>query len=84
MGSVDKATFNVSVKLYVKVPIFGRVNIATIAGSLRKGVTVKINVAVASGSATLSLQGKVLYIELKLKVKFIGNIGGKYKLLTLP
>jgi hypothetical protein len=90
-GSIVIADLSVSVTLYAKVPVAGRVQLTTIRGSLKgQGITAKINVKIAQGTATLYVKQNSsgnhdLYIRIQLKVKFIGNIGGgEYKLVTLP
>ncbi|CCO31455.1 hypothetical protein BN14_05497 [Rhizoctonia solani AG-1 IB] len=88
-GTVDPENLAVKASLYVSVPLAGRVKITSLEGSLKTGVTAKINVAVASGSANLHIKeegGKnVLYVNAKVKVRLVGekNIPDT-RLVTLP
>ncbi|KAF8689638.1 hypothetical protein AX14_003280 [Amanita brunnescens Koide BX004] len=82
----DKRT--VGTQLYVKIPILGRVKLASLAGNLKgdpKDVTASIDAHVAKGEATLILEDKTLYISAEADIKFLGSRKtGKHKLFTLP
>ena len=89
MGAVsptDKRS--VATELFAKIPVLGRVKLASLAGNLRgdpKDVTAQIDAHIAKGEATLILEDKVLYITAEVDVKFLGSRKtGKHKLLTLP
>ncbi|GAB1526255.1 hypothetical protein RhiTH_009422 [Rhizoctonia solani] len=78
-GTIVPEKLAVKVSLYVSVPLAGRVKITSLEGSLNsaEGVTAKINVAVASGSAKLFTKdegGKhALYINAQVKVQLVGT-----------
>jgi hypothetical protein len=52
-GTIEPASFSVSLKIYVRIPIIGRVQNANLEGTLLTGITVAVNVAVPEGSAKL-------------------------------
>lgn len=71
-------------ELGVQVPILGYVKITSVHGSLKTGVTISFDVAVAKGSVTLYLKnGKEVWIKYDITV-----LGAKYsgdsKIFTLP
>jgi hypothetical protein len=90
VGSILIADLTISATLYASLPRVGRVKLITIHGSLKgAGVTAKINNRLAKGSVTLYVKqngsgSHDLYIKVDLTIKFIGHIGGDYKLVTLP
>ncbi|CAE6439344.1 unnamed protein product [Rhizoctonia solani] len=88
-GTIEPEKLAVKASLYVSVPLAGRVKITSLEGSLITGVTAKINVAVASGSANLFIKkegGKnVLYVSAKVKVQLVGEKSvPETRLVTLP
>ena len=42
--------------IYLKVPLLGKVKLATFSGNLYDGITISVNAVVASGSITLGVQ----------------------------
>lgn len=84
-GAVDTTTLTISATLYVRVPLWGRVKITSISGSLTEGIKLSINVLVASGTIGLRLvNGKEVRFMVDLDVKFVGKINDDIKLFTLP
>ncbi|KAJ7574923.1 hypothetical protein C8J56DRAFT_1124779 [Mycena floridula] len=89
-GSIDPTSLSASLTLYVSIPIWGRVNIAEIAGSLITGITVQVDVKLAKGRVTVSTKvaagGKHdLYIKATLDISIVGHFDtGELKLFTLP
>jgi hypothetical protein len=91
VGAISADTGNnISATLYGRIPMLGRVKIASLSGALvtdGKATTVSVNVdvAVAKGSVSLTLDSKILYITFHLEVKLLGTLTEqKYKLLTIP
>jgi len=80
----------ISATLYAKIPFAGRIKLAEFKGSLISGISVKINLALAKGSAVVSAKPNAsgkhdLYINLKLKIKFVKEFNtGDIKLFGLP
>lgn len=88
-GTIEAAELGVKASVWVKAPFVGKVTLVSLEGSLRTGVTGSINVAVASGSITLSVKpdgGKnTLYVRGEIKVALVGTKSfGDTKLITLP
>lgn len=90
-GSVDPSSLTVAAGLYVKVPVAGRVKVASIKGSLLgKGVEASINVVAAKGSVTFYAKSNAqkkhdLCCTLTLKVVLVKSLSLKdVKLWSLP
>jgi hypothetical protein len=71
--------------LYLNVPLWGRVKLTTLSGSLWYSIPQEINVSVAKGNVKLYLaNGKEVQIHIALDIKSAGNITWDMKLFTLP
>ena len=76
--------------IYIRIPIWGRVQLANITGDLVNGLEIKINGKVASGDIRLFTQKNVgngkqdLHAEIKLTAKFLGKFDDTVKILTIP
>ncbi|KZT40414.1 hypothetical protein SISSUDRAFT_1031970 [Sistotremastrum suecicum HHB10207 ss-3] len=55
-GSIDTSSLSVSADAQVYVPIKGWTTIAHIAGSLKTGVSVSVNVLIAKGTITIKIE----------------------------
>ncbi|KAJ7586323.1 hypothetical protein C8J56DRAFT_1165386 [Mycena floridula] len=85
VGSIDPRSLTAALTLYVNFPLWGRVNIAEIAGSLITGIAVQVDVILAKGTVKLYVKDRVLYINAALDLKFLGHFEtGDLRLIPLP
>lgn len=88
VGAINAGeTRSISVQLFVRVPILGRVELATIAGQLTKTgrVSTNIDCPIAEGTISVFLKGSVLYAAIDVKVMILGRFkNDEIELLPLP
>lgn len=79
-GTVNTATLGITIN-----PTIVGINLGTISGNLKDGITVSINIFVASGSITLYLKnGNQVWIHYDVQIKFDGSFTDDKLIMALP
>ena len=81
---LELADTNINAKLYIRVPLWGCVEIAPLSGSFGDGINLNVNTPVATGTFGLRLEEKDVSTTVNQSVKSAGDINATVKLFTLP
>jgi hypothetical protein len=88
VGTINAGeTRSISVQLFVRVPILGRVEIVTVAGQLTREnkLSTAIDCPIAKGTVSLFLRSRVLYADIDVTIRILGHFReDNINLLTLP
>jgi hypothetical protein len=84
-GFVDLKTLAINATLYVRVPLWGRVQISAFLGNLKVGVSLNIKELVATGTVVFTLvNSSVVQADVNLHVQFVGDLADNSVLFNLP
>lgn len=85
-GDMDTETHFVRATLYAKIPVVGRLHVASLNGNLDQGVATSVNVLVAKGEVTMGIDNEgYVWIDPHLHIQFVGDtLDCKSRLFKLP
>jgi hypothetical protein len=82
-GTLDTSKLDIHAQFFVRVPLWGLVQLGTFVGGLHEGIGLKIKFSVADGAVRLYIKDKDVRLNVQLGVKFIGHINDDVKLFTI-
>jgi hypothetical protein len=82
---VNPITLDIKATLFVRVPQWGRVQIADFMDNLRKDINLRIDEIAAKGTVVFKLKNdKEVWADVNLQVRYTGNITDNEMLFKLP
>ncbi|QRV98597.1 hypothetical protein RhiJN_26616 [Ceratobasidium sp. AG-Ba] len=81
--TLDANTLSVTIKVYICIPFIGCIKVASVVGSLKKGVKANFNVTVTKSFVALFLKGKKLWVGYEISSEFFPTIKGEHMIWML-